>query len=247
MHKFFIEKDQIDQEKIYIIGSDVKHIKDVLRLRINDKVEVACDGINYQCEIEEILKDKVSLSVSSKEEGKNESQVDLVLFQGLSKGNKMDLIFQKGTEIGIKEFYPVATYRSVVKINDIKKEQTKVVRWNAIVEEASKQSKRDFIPQVRNIINFREMLELLKGELNIIVPYEDEVLTTIKEGISNMKTGKINIIIGPEGGFEADEIQSLKEIGAQVVSLGPRILRTETAGLVAATIILYEVGNLGVI
>lgn len=247
MHKFFIEKDQIDKDTITIIGSDVKHIKDVLRLRISDKVEVSCDGMNYHCVIDEILKDKVSLSINVMEEGKNESKVEIALFQGLSKGNKMDLIFQKGTEVGIKEFYPVATYRSVVKINDIKKEQTKVVRWNAIVEEASKQSKRDYIPQVKNIINFDQMIELLKAEVNIIVPYEDEVVTTIKEGISNIKSGKVNIIIGPEGGFEPDEIQRLKEIGAQVVTLGPRILRTETAGLVAATIILYEVGNLGVI
>lgn len=107
--------------------------------------------------------------------------------------------------------------------------------------------KRDYIPQVNNILNFDEMISILKGESNIIVPYEDEINTTIKQGLSNIKPRKINVIIGPEGGFEPDEIQGLKEIGAQIVTLGPRILRTETAGLVAATIILYEVGNLGVI
>lgn len=247
MHKFFIEKNQINDDEIIILGSDVKHIRDVLRLRVNDKIELSCSGTNYYCEIGQIQKDRVVANINSSKEGSNESKVEIVLFQGLSKGNKMEIIFQKGTEIGIKEFYPVATYRSVVKINDIKKEQNKVERWNSIVEEAAKQSKRDYIPKVKGVVSFSEMLEILKDEINIIVPYEDEIVRTIKTGISEIKPGKVNIIIGPEGGFEANEIEKLKEIGAKVVSLGPRILRTETAGLVAATIILYEVGNLGVI
>lgn len=247
MHKFFIDKNGIEDDTITIVGTDVKHIKDVLRLRIKDKVEVSCHGTNYLCEISHMDKVKVTLNALKKWEGNSESKVAIILFQGLSKGNKMELIFQKGTEIGLKGFYPVGTKRSVVKIHDIKKEQNKVERWNTIVEEAAKQSKRDFIPKVEGIISFDEMIQILKNKSNIIVPYEDEKTITIKEGLADLKDGPIHLVIGPEGGFEEDEIQRLKEIGAKIVTLGPRILRTETAGLVTGTIILYEVGNLGVI
>ncbi|TJX14734.1 16S rRNA (uracil(1498)-N(3))-methyltransferase [Tissierella creatinini] len=247
MHRFFVDKKQINEDNIYIEGTDVKHMKDVLRLKINDNVEVSCEGTSYLCEINRIEKDNISLSIKEIWEGNAESKVEIILLQGLSKGNKMELIFQKGTEIGLKGFYPVATKRSVVKIKDINKEQSKVERWNTIVEEAAKQSKRDYIPKVEGIISFNEMLEMLRGKSNIIVPYEDEKVITIREGLRDLAHEPIYLIIGPEGGFEAEEVQSFKDIGARIVSLGPRILRTETAGLVAGTIILYEVGNLGVI
>lgn len=247
MHKFFIEKNQIMGDNITILGSDVKHIKDVLRLRINDQIEISCDGINYLCQISIIEKSSIQLNIKDKWEGKAESKVDIILFQGLSKGNKMEFIFQKGTEIGLKSFYPTITNRSIVKIKDINKEQSKVERWNAIVEEAAKQSKRDFIPKVENIVSFKDMIEILKDKSNIIVPYEDEKVITIREGLSNLRDEPIYIVIGPEGGFEKEEIEKLKGIGAKIVTLGPRILRTETAGIVTATIILYEVGNIGVI
>ncbi len=159
----------------------------------------------------------------------------------------MDEIIQKGTEVGIKEFYPVATHRSIVKIKDIKKEESKVERWNSIADEAAKQSKRDFLPKVQNVISFDEMIILLKDEKNIIVPYEDEKANAIKSKLQAIDDGNIHIIIGPEGGFEPYEIEKLKSIGAEIVTLGPRILRTETAGIVAATIVLYELGDLGVI
>jgi 16S rRNA (uracil1498-N3)-methyltransferase len=138
-------------------------------------------------------------------------------------------------------------HRSVVKIKELKKEQNKVERWNAIVEEAAKQSKRNYIPKVKNIISFDEMINVLKEEKNIIVPYEDEEHLTIKEGILDLNSQKINILIGPEGGFEPEEIEKLKSIGAKITTLGSRILRTETAAIVASAIVLYEAGNIGVI
>ena len=247
MHRFFINKEQISDTNIEITGTDVKHIKDVLRLRTKDIIEVSCEGTNYTVKIKEIMKDKVLTDILSSEKGNSESIVDICLFQGLSKGNKMEVIFQKGTEVGVKEFYPVATHRSVVKIKELKKEQSKVERWNAITEEAAKQSKRDIIPKVRDILSFKDMIELLKDEDHIIVPYENEENLSIGESIRDLKQGKINIVIGPEGGFETEEIDALKSIGARIVTLGPRILRTETAGLVTATIVLYEAGNMGVI
>jgi len=249
MHRFFVEKHQIIGDTIQILGTDVKHIKDVIRLKQGEKIEISSEGITYICEIELLSKGKILAKIIDKREGTNEAPIHIVLYQGLAKGNKMDLIIQKTTEIGVKEIYPVATNRSIVKINDIKKEQSKVERWSSIADEAAKQSKRDILPKVHNIISFDEMVMLLKDEQNILVPYENEKANSMNDKLKNItnKTNKIHLIIGPEGGFEDIEIKKLKSIGGQIITLGPRILRTETAGIVAATIILYELGDLGVI
>lgn len=247
MHRFFVGEKQIIDDIIEIVGNDVKHIKDVLRLKTNEKVEIASGGITYTCEIESLLKDRIITRIIDSAEGRNEPRINITLYQGLAKGSKMDLIIQKCTEVGVKEFYPIATHRSVVKIKEIKREQSKVERWNSIADEAAKQSKRDILPKVRNIISFDEMIDLLKDEENIIVPYEDEKGNTIKEKLKISGGKNVHLIIGPEGGFEPSEIQKLESIGANIVTLGPRILRTETAGIVASTIIFYELGDLGVI
>lgn len=247
MHKFFVEENQIDSINIKVIDKDVKHIRDVLRLKLNDKLILSFNNINYLCEIIEIGKHDIVNRIISSSEGISEPKFEVILYQGLSKGSKMDFILQKGTEIGIKHFYPVATYRSVVKINELKKEQGKLERWNLITEEAAKQCKRDHIPKVHNILTFDDMIKLLDGEENIIVPYENEDGFSIGQGLKNVLGNKIHLIIGPEGGFEDLEIEKLKQIGGKIVTLGHRILRTETAGFVASTIILYELGNLGVI
>ncbi|NLK44229.1 MAG: 16S rRNA (uracil(1498)-N(3))-methyltransferase [Tissierellia bacterium] len=246
MHRFFANIEQLIDNNIEIIGKDVKHIKDVLRLKVKEKIEVVIDGYVYLCEIIRLEKDKVLTQVIEKNKGRNESPIHIVLYQGLAKGNKMDTIIQKCTEIGVKEFYPVALKRSVVKVKDIKKEEAKVERWNTIADEAAKQSKRDILPKVHNIISFDQMANILKNEKNIVVPYEDEKRNSIK-GNLKLDGDKIHLIIGPEGGFEQDEIERLKSLGANIFTLGPRILRTETAGAVATTILLYEFGDLGVI
>lgn len=247
MNRFFIDREQIIDDEIQIIGKDIKHIKNVLRLKPKDKVELVCEGQLYISEILEIRSNMIKTLILDASEGKGEPPVHIVLFQGIAKGNKMEYIIQKSTEIGVKEIYPVITDRTIVKIKDKKKEQNKIKRWNIIAEEAAKQSKRDFIPVVNNIISFSEMIELLSNEKNIIVPYEMEKSYGLKESLKNIIAGKTNIIIGPEGGFAEDEVEMLKDIKAQVITLGPRILRTETAGLVVASIVLYELGDLGVI
>lgn len=247
MHKFFVDESQIEEMNIKIINKDVKHIKDVLRLKLNSNIIISSNNINYLCEIMHIEKHEIISRIISKDEGISEPQIEIILYQGLSKGSKMDLILQKGTEVGVKDFYPVATYRSIVKINELKKEQGKLDRWNLITEEAAKQSKRDYIPKVNGILNFDDMIRLLETEENIIVPYENEDGLTIGQGLKKVTGNKIHLIIGPEGGFEEVEIEKLRAIGAKIVTLGNRILRTETAGFVASTIILYELGNLGVI
>lgn len=247
MHRFFVEKEQIQEDTIEIIGTDVKHIKDVLRIKIDEKIEIASGGTTFTCKIQTMDKNKVVARIIDNKQGTNESHINITLYQGLAKGSKMDLIIQKCTEVGVKEIFPIGSHRSVVKIKDIKKEQSKVERWNTIADEAAKQSKRDILPKVREILSFDEMILLLKGKENIIVPYEDERQESIRTGLKNINGNDIHLIIGPEGGFEPEEIAKLKEIGAKIVTLGPRILRTETAGIVSATIILYELGDLGVI
>lgn len=247
MNRFFVDKTQVENNRIKILGKDVKHIKDVLRLRVNDKVEVVSEGKVYICQIIDIRNDMIYVNILEVMNGENEPPIDIVLFQGIAKGDKMDFIIQKSTEIGVKHIYPVITKRTVVKINSEKKRKNKVDRWRTISLEAAKQSKRDFVPKVHDVINFEEMIDILKNEEYIIVPYENEKSLDIKEVLKKVKDKKINIIIGPEGGFEEEEINLLKRIRGQVVTLGPRILRTETAGIVTMSLILYELGDLGVI
>ncbi len=247
MHRFFVDLKQIEGNTIKILGKDVKHIKDVLRLRPKDKIEVACEGYVYLSEIIDINSNYVITNIVNGYLGENEPPIDIILHQGIAKGDKMDFIIQKGTEIGIKEFYPIMTNRTVVKIKDKKKEENRLKRWRGIAEEAAKQSKRDILPIVRNIMNFNEMIDLLKYKKNIIVPYEMEKTQDLNGVFKNIEKEEIHLIIGPEGGFEEHEIRSLSEIGGQIITLGPRILRTETAGIVVSSIALYELGDLGVI
>lgn len=247
MNRFFISSEQIKDDKIIIIGSDVKHIKDVLRLKHGEKIEIACEGTTYIGEILELEKREINLKIISSYKGENEASTEVILYQGLAKGSKMDFILQKCTELGVSEFYPLETNRAVVKIKNEKKANSKVDRWQEIVDQAAKQSKRDMIPVVNEILSFAQMIKLLDNEGNIVVPYEDEKQQSIKTTLKDIKNKKIHLIIGPEGGFEDTEIEMLKEMGANIVTLGPRILRTETAGLVASTMIFYELGDLGVV
>ncbi|WP_202711162.1 16S rRNA (uracil(1498)-N(3))-methyltransferase [Sporosalibacterium faouarense] len=247
MHRFFIDSDNVHESQVVITGDDVKHIKNVLRLNVGDKIMV-CDGESndYLIEIENIESNQVIGKIINKERSKGEPPIDVVLYQGLPKSTKMDLIIQKATELGVKRIVPVITERTVVKIDNPKKENKKLERWNRIALEASKQCKRGQIPNVEGVINFKEMVEEIKEDF-VIVPYENEIKIGTKEILSKFNDKTISIVIGPEGGFEEEEIEKLKEIGANIITLGPRILRTETAGFTTMAIVMYELGDLGVI
>lgn len=250
MHRFFVNKDNICDGKITIKDKDFNHIKNVLRMEAGQKIEVVCDDTLYFCELESILDDAVIINILENENFNCQEKVEITLFQGLAKGSKMDLVIQKGTEIGVKNFYAVSTNRTIVKIKDKKKEMERIKRWNTIAEEAAKQSKRAYIPQVKGLISFKAMIGLLKDEKTVIVPYEDENNISIGQVLKEIKTKdikNINLIIGPEGGFETEEINAMKALGGKIVTLGSKILRTETAGFVASTIILYELSEEGVI
>ena len=247
MDRFFTPKSNInlEQNTCVIEGEDVKHISRVLRCRENDKLEV-CDMDNneYICEIKEINKDNILLDIIEKVNIKRESNLKVKLYQGMPKGTKMELILQKLTEIGVDEIVLVQTKRSVTKI-DNKKEDKKIERWERIIYEAAKQSKRAKIPKLTGVITFKEALaDMQNNDLNLC-PYENERTISIKEAIKDSSANTIGIFVGPEGGFEEEEIEKIQEIDGKVVSLGPRILRTETASVVASSIVLYELSDLG--
>lgn len=246
MHRFFINQDQIKDNTIKIIDKDLKHIKDVLRLNVGDKIELISNGHVYIGEIGEINSKYIEVNIRKNFPGKNEANIDIILYQAIAKGDKMDYIIQKSVELGVKEIHPVDTHRTVVKFRDEKKKKKRLNRWQSISEEAAKQSKRDIIPKVNPIINFEEMIGLLEKEENIIVAYEGEENLSLKN-VLEKEMDKVHVIIGPEGGFEDFEIEALKNINGKTVSLGPRILRTETAGIVVSSVILYEFGNLEMI
>lgn len=248
MHRFFVDGKNIEDNMITITGEDVKHIKNVLRLNEGAIISL-CDklGTDYVAQISVLTKEKIICNILETKASNSEPPIEVVLYQGIPKSTKMDLIIQKLTELGVAKIIPVITDRTIVKIQDKKKEEKKLERWNKITEEAAKQSKRGIIPEVCKIITFEEMLNTLKNEKHIIVPYENEENLGIKEALKNEVSKKVNIIIGPEGGFEEKEIESLKTIGSKIVSLGPRILRTETAGFITSAIVLYELGDLGVV
>ncbi len=248
MHRFFAELENITDSEISIYGEDVRHIKNVLRLEIGEKIEVSDkNGTDYICEISEVSKENVDCVILESFKSKGEAPIEIVLFQGLPKSTKMELIIQKSTELGVKEIVPLVTERCITKINDRKKEDKKIERWSKIAEEAAKQSKRGFVPVISPIMSFKEAIAHLSDEDMVLVPYENEDTVGLKSVLRGSNALKVNIVIGPEGGFEQSEIDSLKEIGAHSVSLGPRILRTETAGFTTSALILYELGDLGVI
>jgi RNA methyltransferase, RsmE family len=251
MHKFFTEPHNISETEGRILGDDVKHIYKVLRLSEGEEVVLNnCEGIEYLGKIETITKSEVIVKIIKRLDINNESKVKVHLFQGLPKGQKMDLIVQKGTELGVSEFIPVTTARVDVKL---KGEFKKLDRLNRIALEACKQSKRSVIPQVKEVIDFNEAINELKKMDLIIVPYENAEDFGIKTLVRKLERDSVDldtinnvgILIGPEGGFEESEIDDLKEQGAYIVTLGNRILRTETAGFTATALIQYELGDLG--
>lgn len=248
MHKFFTPKENFINNEAKILGDDVKHLYKVLRLNEGDEVVLNnCAGEEFLAIIKSISKQEVMLDIKEKLLINNESKVKIYLFQGLPKAQKMDLIVQKGTELGITEFIPTITERVDIKL---KGDFKKLDRLNRIALEAAKQSKRTIVPKVVEPINFEEALEKLKSMDLIIVPYENAedfgVKTLFRKlGDKANNIEKVGIIIGPEGGFETFEIDKLKDNGAYIVTLGNRILRTETAGFVATSLVNYEIGDVG--
>lgn len=237
MHRFFVNPSNIS-DCIYIDGTDVNHIKNVLRLKCGEEVNV-CDGQNneYLCKIADISPDKVYLDIISKDTCKNEPQFSITLYQGLPKSDKMDYIVQKCVELGITRIVPVAAKRSVVKLKDDAK---KVSRWQKIASEAAKQCQRGILPEVANVMNFKEAIaDLSKNDL-AFMPYENERQNSLRKILSKKDIKSIGFFIGPEGGLDDTEVDMATELNIPTVSLGKRILRTETAPIACLSAVMYE-------
>lgn len=242
MHLFFVDENQIDGEYIKITGEDYNHIVNVLRLSVEEEIIISNrQGTEYCCIIDAIERENVNCKVLSIEKSDQELPTKIYLFQGLPKQDKMELIIQKSIELGVYEIIPVAMSRSIVKINNQNKGK-KNDRWQKIATSAAKQSHRAFVPNVLEPMTFNEALNYAKNLDLIIVPYEKatDIKKTKEIFTSLSKYDSIGIFIGPEGGFDEHEINSLMSLYASVVTLGKRILRTETAGLVVLSIIMYN-------
>ena len=242
MHHFFVTPQQISGDTIRIEGGDVNHMKNVLRMKLHEKVEIS-DGYSkkYLCEVEAYEEKAALLNILEEMETDTELASKLYLFQGLPKSDKMELIVQKAVELGVYQVIPVAMKRSVVRLDD-KKAAKKVERWNSIAESAAKQAGRSRIPEVAMPLSYKEALKMAE-ELDItLLPYElAGGMEATREVIRQIKSGQsVGIFIGPEGGFAEEEIALAKENGITPITLGKRILRTETAGMTTTAILLYE-------
>lgn len=247
MQRFFVEPHQIDEaaHQIHIVGTDVNHISNVLRMKQGEEVWISDGGKKeYRCAIEAFSADEVLLHIIYAQEPDYELSSRIYLFQGLPKADKMELIIQKAVELGAYEIIPVETKRCVVKL-DGKKAAKKVDRWQQIAESAAKQSKRMLIPNVRQVLSFKEALKYAESMDICLIPYElakgmqetKEILAAIEPGQS------IGIFIGPEGGFEEKEVEAAISEGAKPITLGKRILRTETAGLAILSVLMFQLEN----
>ena len=243
MSIFYIKNTQMSQEKAVIIGEDVKHIHDALRYQVNDELAICNeDGVKYLTKITAISKEQIELQIIKQCEDTSESEFHITLLQGMPKADKLEWIIQKGTELGVSEIIPVITERVIVKLEE-KNIDKKLERWNKIALEAAKQSGRQKIPEVKKPINLKKLVEnILKYDI-LLLPYECEKERTWKAVLHNRghKDKNIAILIGPEGGFSEEEVSVLRSMkNVEVVTLGPRILRTETAGMATIAMVLYE-------
>lgn len=237
---FFVTSDQIENNKIYIKGSDVNHIKNVLRHTKGDVLSVVSDQIKYEVQIDEINSECVVCDILNKN-FEEDNKIDLTIYQGLAKADKFEYIIQKCTEIGVHRIVPTEMKRCVVKL-DNKDKVKKIDRWRKIAEVASKQSLRNDILEVAQVATFMDLINSLKDFDYVIMAYEKEKDVLLKDVLKNINadTCKIAVIIGPEGGIDDSEAEKLIENGVRPVSLGKRILRTETAPIVVAANIMYE-------
>lgn len=241
MHRFFVSKENILNDVITIEGDDVQHISRVLRLEEGDKITL-CDqqGTDYIVSIESVSKHSVRTNIMDKEPSKGEPSIDVVLYQGVPKSTKMDLIIQKCTEMGITRIVPVMTARTVVKLESEKDEAKKVMRWTKIAEEAAKQSKRGIVPTVEMPMSLEKALQDSKTLDLTLIPYELEKGNSVKATLQTKQPKSVGFFVGPEGGFDTFEIDKAKQQGVVPVTLGNRIMRTETAGFAILTCIMYQ-------
>lgn len=239
MYNFFINENQIENNKAYIIGQDAKHISQVLRMKKDEEIFICNkeNGDRYIAKIESFENNQVNCILLNKVET-TEPKINITLFQGMPKADKMEFIIQKVVELGVYEIIPLEMKNCIVKIKD---EDKKILRWQAIAESAAKQSKRSIIPKVNRVEKLGNIKDRLKDYDLVLFAYEDEKNVSIKNILTDNKNiSKIAIIVGPEGGFDSKEVKGLEDFGSKAVSLGKSILRTETAPIAMISMIMYE-------
>lgn len=247
MRRFFVTSAAIKDNKVHIKGAEAHHLTKVLRLKEGEQIIVFDGtGLEYQVVITKIADDYVDGAIKGVTSSTRDTKVATTLVQGIPKGDKMDLIVQKCTELGISKIIPLITERTVVKLDDNKKRKRQE-RWQKIAQEAAKQCQRSTVPEIMGILTWQQYLDyLMKEQEKILVLWEDEKTQGLKNYLrSQIALNDYTLVIGPEGGLSSGEVEELRAKGAVSVSLGPRILRTETAGLAALTMLLYELGDLG--
>lgn len=242
MHHCFVEKENILEDKIILRGLEVKHIKDVLRMKKGEKILISDnEAYDYICQIEEISKEEIVCDILDKNLSNSELDAEIVLFQALPKLDKMDLIIQKAVELGVSKIVPLLSSRCIVKLDE-KKEKQKILRWQQIAKSAAEQAKRNKIPLVLEPLKYKEAISYASSYENTLLAYENErgILYT-KELISKIKKGqKVAVFIGPEGGFCDEEIDFARSKNINIISLGNRILRTESAGFCILSLIMFH-------
>jgi len=251
MHRFFVGKADIDEANGSVAitdRDDVKHLAKALRVRIGEKIEISdSEKFEYVVEVKAIESDKVVCDILEKGESLRESPVEIHLYQGLPKSGKMDMIVQKSVELGVVKIIPLITDRIVSKFNDKKSEAKKIDRWQKIADEAAKQAKRGVLPEVATSVDVKALCASIADYDLVLVAYELESDNGIKSILREAGDAakRVAVVIGPEGGFDAEEVDEFIEAGAKSITLGKRILRTETAGLTCVSVIQYEIGDLG--
>lgn len=242
MHHFFVGSDQVEDNQIRITGTDVNHIRNVLRMREGEEAQIS-DGKNrdYHCVLRSIEKEEIIAEILEVEQSDKELPSRVFLFQGLPKADKMEWIIQKTVELGVYQIIPVEMRRCVVKL-DKKKADAKVKRWNAIAESAAKQSNRSIIPEVKGVMSWKAALDYAGHCDKAMIPYElAKGMEQTRQMIRQLRPGMdIAVFIGPEGGFDIKEIEEAMERQICPITLGKRILRTETAGLTMMSILMYH-------
>ena len=241
MHQFFVEDNQIGREFVTITGPDVNHIKNVLRMKPGEKIRISNQkGRDYFCEIAEVGDSFVQADILKENAPSTELSGKIYLFQGIPKGNRMETVIEKAVELGVYEIIPVAMKYCVVKLDE-KKAEAKVNRWQKLSETAAKQSKRSLIPKIHSVMSYSEAVKYASGCDVRLVPYENENgMHAAKKAFSSIKEGdSVSVFIGPEGGFAEEEIEAVRDT-MQIISLGRRILRTDTAGIAIMSALMLE-------
>ena len=252
MPKFFVKEEQINNQEIKIQGTDVNHIKNVLREKLGSELIICNEktGQDYLCEIKEIKEENIICNIKEKLLNNVESNIKVTIMQGLPKADKMELIIQKSVELGVNNIIPIEMKRCVVKLKD-KDKIKKIERWQKISVVAAKQSGRNIIPEINQVENLKNICETFENYDIVLLAYENEKENTIKNELRQLKEKnqnknedvKIAILIGPEGGIAEEEVEIARKKGAKIITLGKRILRTETVALNVLSIIMYELEN----